>query len=171
MAVILLLAGMLIVAVLRVHAPFGTRAEGRPLGSITLSFRERMLLQRTNLYLIGGVILITVAGGLLRGPLELIAFAAVFGVLLIPARYTLTSDGIALNQVVFRRWSDFTGFREARGAIVLEAVEGQRDFRLHVTGAHREAARRALARIVSTARVARGRAGSSSTHAKPAVKA
>ena len=149
MIVLLLLVSMFIIAVLRVNMPFGAKTEGKPYGQITLSFRERMLLQRTNLYLIGAVILVSTMGGFLGGPLELIAFVAVFGLLMISAKYTLTSQGIAMNNVVFRSWTDFSGYREERGAIVLEAIDGQRDFRLHVLGANRETAVKALSRLLS----------------------
>ena len=149
MIVLLLLVSMFIIAVLRVNMPFGAKTEGKPYGQITLSFRERMLLQRTNLYLIGAVILMSTLGGFLGGPLELIAFAAVLGVLMIPAKYTVTSQGIALNNVVFRSWTDFSGYREERGSIVLQAIEGQRNFRLHVMGSNRDTAVKALSRLLS----------------------
>ncbi len=57
MPVVMLLVAMIIIAVVRVHAPFGQQAEGKPIGRITLSMRERALLHRTNMYLIGAVIL------------------------------------------------------------------------------------------------------------------
>lgn len=161
MIVLLLLVSMFIIAVLRVNMPFGAKVEGKPYGQISLSFRERMLLQRTNLYLIGAVILISTVGGFLGGPLELIAFVALFGVLMIPARYTITSDGIGLNNVVFRSWTDFSGYREERGSVVLEAIEGQRDFRLYVMGAHRDVAVKALSRLLSPSGVKRASGGAS----------
>ena len=148
MPVILLLSAMFIISVLRVSMPFGAKPEGKPIGAITLSFRERMLLQRTNMYLIGIVILISAVGGLLAGPLELVAIVATLAVLTIPVRYTLTSQGIALNNVVFRSWTEFTGYREERGGIVLLGSPG-RNFRLQVIGANRATARQALARLLA----------------------
>lgn len=145
MPVILLISAMLIIAVLRVSMPFGAKVEGQPIGAITLSFRERMLLQRTNLYLIGAVILMLAIGGFLGGLLEIIAILATFAVLTIPARYTVTTEGIALNNVVFRSWTDFTGYREERGGVVLQAVERQRNFRMHLLGANRATAMKVLA--------------------------
>jgi len=139
---------MLIIAVLRVNMPFGAKLEGKPLGHITLSLRERMLLQRTNLYLIGAVILASAIGGFLGGLAETLAIAAVIGVLFIPARYTLTTKGIGLNNVVFRSWTDFSGYRQERGGAVLLGVAGQRNFRLHVLAANREIALKALSRLL-----------------------
>lgn len=149
MAVVLLLAIMLAIAAMRVFLPLGTRVEGRPLGEVTLSWRERLLLQRTNMYLFGAVVLLGAASGALTGPLEIVALLAAFAILTIPVRYRFTAQGIALNNVVFRAWSNFSGYHEERLALVLEAVEGQRDMRLHVIGAHRDAARRALASILN----------------------
>ena len=149
MPVVMLLVAMLIIAVIRVHAPFGQRPEGKPLGRITLSLRERMLLQRTNTYLIGLVILISAVGGLLGGPLELVAIIATIAVLTIPVRYTLTSQGIAMNNVVFRSWTEFTGYRAERGGVLLLGASGQRNFRLHVTGANRATAQQALSRVLA----------------------
>jgi hypothetical protein len=149
MAVVILLALMLAIAAMRVYLPYGAKVEGKPLGVITLSFRERLLVQRTNLYLIGIVVLIGVLGGFLTGPLEMVALLATFAVLLIPVRYRITSQGIALNNVVFRSWTDFRGYREERGSVVLDAVEGQRKFRIHVLGAHRDAALKATGRFLA----------------------
>jgi len=148
MPAVMLLVAMLIIAVVRVHAPFGQKAEGKPLGRITLSIRERMLLQRTNTYLIGAVILVCAVGGFLGGPLEIIAIIATVAVLTIPVRYTLTSQGIAMNNVVFRSWTDFTGYRDERAGIVLLGAAGQRDFRLHVIGANRVTAVKAIPRLL-----------------------
>ncbi|MBI5289960.1 MAG: hypothetical protein HY873_13385 [Chloroflexi bacterium] len=161
MAVLFLLVAMFGIAVFRVYLPMPTKVEGKPLGKISLAFNERLLLQRTNLYLIGAVILVGAIGRFISGPIELVAILATLALLLIPGRYTFTSEGIAFNNVVFRSWTDFTGFREERTALVLQAVEGQRDFRLHLVGGHRAAAKQAVARHLSAvtggpARRARG---------------
>jgi hypothetical protein len=148
MPVVLLLTLMLAIAAMRVYLPMGAKVEGKPVGAITLTWRERVLLQRTNLYLIGGVVLLGALSGFLTGPLELVAILATFGILTIRARYKLTTSGIALNNVVFRSWTDFRGFHEERATVVLDAVEGQRAFKLHVTGANRDAAVKALSRVL-----------------------
>lgn len=155
MAVVLLLALMLAIAAMRVYLPLGAKVEGKPLGVITLSFRERLLVQRTNLYLIGVVILLGALSGFLTGPLELIAVLATFAVLTIPVRYRITSQGIALNNVVFRSWTDFRGYRDERTSVVLDAVEGQRSFRMHVLGANRDLAVKVLARVLARSAVER----------------
>jgi hypothetical protein len=159
MPVILLLALMLTLTAMRVFMPIGAKVEGKPFGVLTLTFRERMLMQRTNMYLVGAVILLGAVTGMLTGPLETVAVLAMFGILTIPARYRFTSEGVAMNNVVFRRWSEFSGYREERSRLVLEAKEG-RDFRLVVTGSNSEAAKKALSRLLpqsTPAKTPRGR--------------
>jgi uncharacterized membrane protein len=145
----MLLVLMLAIAAMRVYLPVGAKIEGKPLGVITLSFRERLLVQRTNLYLIGIVILMGALSGFLTGPLELVAILATIAVLTIPVRYRVTSQGVALNNVVFRSWTDFRGYREERASVVLDAVEGQRNFRMHLLGANRDVAVKALGRVLA----------------------
>jgi len=159
MPVMLLLVLMLSMTAMRVFMPIGAKVEGKPFGVITLSFRERLLLQRTNVYLVGAVILLGAVTGMLTGPLETIALLAMFAILTIPARYRFTSQGVALNHVVFRDWSEFSGYREERSRLVLEAKEG-RDFRIVVTGTNSEAAKKALGRLLpqsTPAKTPRGR--------------
>lgn len=159
MPLVLLLTVMLSITAMRVFIPIPAKVEGKELGRITLSFRERLLMQRTNVYLVGAVVLLGAITGMLTGPLETVALLAMFAILTIPARYRFTSEGVALNNVVFRRWSEFSGYREERSRIVLEAKEG-RDFRLIVTGTNSEAAKKALSRLLpqaTPAKTPRGR--------------
>ena len=150
MAVVLLLALMLGIAAMRVYLPMGAKIEGKPLGVITLTFRERMLLQRTNLYMIGAVVLLGAVSGFLAGPLEMVALLAMFVILMIPARYRLTSQGIALNNVVFRSWTDFSRIpRRARHPSCSTRSKGSASFGCIVLGANREAAVKALSRILA----------------------
>ena len=149
MAVVLLLALMLCIMAMRVFLPWGAALHGKVLRTITLSFRERMLLQRTNLYLISAVVIVTAAAGVLSYGLELVVILAAFAILTIPVRYRITSEGIALNNVVFRPWSDFSGYHDERLAVVLEGA-GQRGFRIHALGANRDAVHRALAPFLGT---------------------
>ncbi|HZP58510.1 MAG TPA: hypothetical protein VFC53_13320 [Dehalococcoidia bacterium] len=159
MPLILLLALMLSMTAMRVFMPIGAKVEGKPFAEIALTLRERLLLQRTNMYLVGAVILLGALTGMLTGPLETVAVLAMFAILTIPARYRFTSQGVALNNVVFRRWSEFSGYREERARLVLEAKE-ERDFRIVVTGTNAEAAKKALSGLLpksTRAKTPRGR--------------
>jgi hypothetical protein len=149
MPVLLLLVGVFGIALLRVYLPIPAKIEGKPFGTLTLAIPEKVLLQRLNLYVIAGVVVLGAVGGFITGPLEFVAIVATFALLLIPAKYTFTSRGIAFNNVVFRSWTDFSGYRFERTGLVLEGAEGQRAFRLHVVGAHRDAAVRAVSRYLA----------------------
>lgn len=122
--------GMLVLMMLRVAMPFGVRIDGQPVGRTTLSLGERVRLQRTNVYAIGGFMLLVAASGGLPLLAEMVVMAAVAAILSIPARYILTDAGIALNHVVFRPWSEFTHFVVEPGGVRLEPRTGVRPFKL-----------------------------------------
>lgn len=144
MAILGLLATMLIVMLMRIAMPFGAVRTGRPTAQVTLSFRERMLLQRTNVYAIGTVLLLLAATGQSSPVIELLTLFAVFALLSLRVRYTLTTDGIGLNNVVFRPWAEFQSVEETRRGLRLVPRDGAGAFTLHVLGVHRAAALQAL---------------------------
>jgi hypothetical protein len=94
---------------------------GKPLQTISLGFLSRLLAYRSSLLaLLSGCLLATLAGWL---PLNLAAMIAAFAlvILLIPMRYTLTSQGIAVGDGIFRSWSDFSGFKAGKSSLQLAA--------------------------------------------------
>ena len=110
------------------------------MGELRLTFRERIALQRSNLYGFGLILLLVTATGMVPFMYELIAIAVAYGILAIPVRYRLTSDGIALNNVVFRRWEGFQRVSAEKRSIRLTGVERMRDFQMYAQGEHQEAA-------------------------------
>jgi len=126
----LLCGAMLILTLMRVAVPFGQAMTGQAIGVIPLRFRERLRLQRTNIYLLGALLLLGTIGGWLRTPLNLIVILAIYVIVSIPVQYTLTTAGVARNRVVFRRWDEFRGLREDTGRIVLLGNDGMADFPL-----------------------------------------
>src|SRR5690349_18807662 len=133
MATLFLFGAMLIVMLIRVAPPLGARIEGDPVGRITLGMRERVRLQRTNIYAIGLVLLLVVATSSLPLIGELAIIGGVLAILMIPTRYVLTTRGIALNRSVFRRWSEFQGFEVDGSGIKLVPQPGARGFRIVTT--------------------------------------
>lgn len=152
MGVLALFGLMLIIMLMRVGVPLGVRIDGQRIGEVRLSFRERVRLQRTNVYLITLALLLGAVSGWLPPLLELAVIAAVFAILAIPTRYVITSEGLALNQVVFRRWSEFRAVEARRGGLWLLARDGYRDFFLALAPARQFETRR----IVEGALGARG---------------
>jgi hypothetical protein len=130
MATIGLFAGMLVIMLMRVALPIGARSEGEPLGRVTLSLAERVRLQRTNVYAIGAVLLLSALVGEIWLLPELVVVLGAVSILAIPVRYTVTSRGIGLNRVVFRPWSDFSHAEVGASGIRLVGKPGLRPFRL-----------------------------------------
>lgn len=130
MLFVALFGGMLIFMLLRVAMPLGVHIPGEPIGQVSLSLGERVRLQRTNVYAIGAVLLLTTLSGELPLVLELLVVLGVSAILCIPASYRLTSEGIALNHTVFRAWEELESFSLTSGGLVLHARPGLRPFRL-----------------------------------------
>lgn len=132
MIVLLLIGFMLIVMLMRVVVPIGQRLEGRPLGEVRLGLLQRFQWQRTNMYATGLVLLLGTWGGWLSGALEAMVLIAVFAILLMPVRYIFTTDGVAVNNVIFRHWDEFASFRVQGGRINLEDLAGRKAFTLFI---------------------------------------
>ena len=148
-----LFGSMLIVMLIRVVPPMGVRIEGTPIGRVSLGFRERVRLQRTNVYAIGAVLLLVSATGGMPLLGELAVIAGVVGILAIPTRYILTDRGISLNRTVFRSWTEFESFATRSDGLELRPAEGSgRAFRIVLSPAKSEALSRTVRKYVSVAR-------------------
>ncbi len=120
----LLCGAMLILSLMRVAVPFGQRMTGDVIGVVPLGYRERLRLQRINVYLLGAALLLGTVGGWLRAPLNVLVMLAMFVILSIPVQYIFTTTGVARNRVVFRQWSEFDGYEEQTAQIVLRGTKG-----------------------------------------------
>jgi hypothetical protein len=149
MLVIALFGLMLIITLMRVALPVGAQVEGRVVREFRLSFRDRLRLQRTNVYLIGTALLIGGLAGWLPVFVELVVVLGVFAILAIPARYIVTDQGIALNHVVFRPWKEFRCIEDAGRALCLRGIPGYRDFYLIVGPSRRTEVRRVAADAIA----------------------
>lgn len=140
MPVLFLFIAMLGLMLMRVHMPFGgTRYSGRVLKTINLSFPERLIMQRVNVYSLGGVLLLTVLTGMLATQVELLVVGVALIILFMPVRCVVTSEGVGINNVVFRPWSDFAGFSIERRRVRLEGREGTRPLNLPLLGGNQQA--------------------------------
>jgi hypothetical protein len=140
MPALLLIVLSLLLMVVRVAAPLGRSSEGRVQLVITLGLRERLLYHRTGLYAFGVILLLVALARLLSTQLQIIAVLACYGVLMIPVRYRFTTAGVGVNNVVFRRWSEFEGVERAARSITLRGAPGNGRFVLRLLGAHRDEA-------------------------------
>lgn len=134
MPLLLLFGSMLIIMLMRVAMPVGAPTTGKVVREVRLTLWERVLIQRTNLYAIGFVLVLAAVTGLVGGIWEMVVMGGVLAILTIPMRYRITTDGIAMNNVVFRSWGDFTGVDVKRRHIRLLPKEGQRPFDVRLLG-------------------------------------
>jgi hypothetical protein len=144
MAIVLLFALMLGMMLMRVMLPIGAKVEGREVRQIVLTFRERVLMQRKNVYAIGAVLLLTAAGGLMSPVGELFVILATFGILTIPVRLRVMTSGLAVNNVVYRPMADFDAVEQTTRGLRFVAVSGMRNLDIPLLGAHREEALRVI---------------------------
>ncbi|MEO8457577.1 MAG: ammonium transporter [Chloroflexota bacterium] len=133
MLVLALFGFMLILMLMRVGLFFGSKAEGRTVGEIQLSFKERLLYHRTNVYAIGAVLLLMTLAGKVSGPIEIVVIFATFAIITIPVKYVVTTEGIGLNNVLFRRWEEFRGMMVAKRHVSLVPTAEWRGMRLFIT--------------------------------------
>lgn len=142
MIVPLLCGLMLLITLMRVAVPVGQQVTGEVLGVVPLGYRERVRLQRVNVYLIGAMLLLGTLGGWMRAPISIMVILAAFVIFSIPVQYTITTAGIARNRSIFREWGEFTGFADERGRILLQGKSRPANLSLLLaTDQHAEALR------------------------------
>ena len=92
---------------------------GKPLQTIPLGFLSRLRTHGSSLM----ALLTGCALGLLAGwlPASIAAMVGAFAlvILFMPMRYTLTTKGVAVGEMSFRPWSDFSGFKAHKASLEL----------------------------------------------------
>lgn len=154
MLFLMLFMAMLGLMLLRVHMPFGgADVRGRVLKTVSLSFPERLLMQRVNTYSIAAVLLLTTVTGTLPSGLAIPIVLIATGILLLPVRYVVTTEGVGINNVVFRPWNELSGFVTERRRIRLEGRDGNRAFNLTLLSENQQAVLPTLRRFLKPAAV------------------
>ncbi|WP_322802420.1 hypothetical protein [Thermoflexus sp.] len=122
MLILVLVSMALMWTLWRAWLPVGVAAPGRLLLEVPLGWRERWRWHRKNLYALAILILLGALGGWLPllGQGMIAGFALL--VLLLPLRYRFTEEGVALNNVFFRRWEEFRAYRAEPWGIRLEGA-------------------------------------------------
>ena len=95
----------------RAWLPIGVAAPGRLLLEVPLGWRERWRWHRRNFYALTALLVLGALGGWLPFPLSAMIVICVPGIMFIPLRYRFTEEGVALNNVFFRRWEEFHQYR------------------------------------------------------------
>src|SRR5436305_3959255 len=115
MFVWLLIGCSFILMLVRIGVPFGIKSEGRVVATVTLTYREKLLLHRTNLYALGALLALSAIGNWFPTTVELVIIFAALALVNLPVRYQFTTLGIACNNVLFRKWKEFE-YARYRGA-------------------------------------------------------
>lgn len=149
MPVILLFVLMLFVMLMRAYMPKGAKRHGKVAHIFKLSLVERFLMQRMNLYAIGFVLFLMTVTSTIPTALEILVLLAAQVILALPMRFILTTEGVALNNVVYRPWSDFVGFSVATRRISLVGREGTRPLNVPLLADHQKEVITALSRHLS----------------------
>src|SRR6266700_4557797 len=111
MVVWMLVGCFFLFMLIRIGLPFGINAEGKVIAGVALTFREKLLLHRVNMYALGALLLLSALGKWFSLPVEVALILVTLGLVNLPVRYQFTSTGIACNNVLFRRWKDFAYVR------------------------------------------------------------
>lgn len=113
--IVVLLIGMLATARPRMKSPL----PGKPLHIMPVGFWPKLALYRSTLLALLTGCGLTVALGWLPLNLAMIIAAIALMVFLIPMQYTLTTQGVAVGDGIFRPWSDFSGFNAKKSSLEL----------------------------------------------------
>jgi hypothetical protein len=120
----------------RVVSPARVRVEGSVLQTISLSYPERVALQRLNLFVLGVLLVLAAFGRWFGLYVELGVIVIANVILFIPVHYRLTTSGVAVNQVVFRHWNEFARVDVSAGKVTLVGRPGNGKLNLWVRAAH-----------------------------------
>ncbi len=139
MIVIPIVVVAVIAAVFRVWSPWRPRAQGAPLRTMAMPFVARLCNQAFPLTLL--VVAVTVNELIRSVPfwvpvLPLVALALS---VIVPARYTLTTEGVSVGALTFRRWTEFSGLTVRRGRIRLKCIAGARPLDIWLPGRFHDA--------------------------------
>src|SRR5438477_6643456 len=139
MFVWLLVGCCFVLMFLRIGLPFGIQANGRTVARVGLTFRERLLLHRTNMYALGALLVLSALGKWFSLPIEIALMLVALAIVNLPIRYQFTSEGIACNNVLFRRWKEFEYVRVHGARLTLMPRGGYAPLRLVVLASrHKE---------------------------------
>src|SRR5260221_316245 len=115
MLVWLLIGCSFMLMLVRIGLPFGIKSEGSVVATVTLTYREKLLLHRTDLYALGALLVLGAIGKWFPTTVELVIILVALALINLPVRYQFTTVGIACNNVLFRKWKEFE-YARYRGA-------------------------------------------------------
>jgi hypothetical protein len=93
---------------------------GKTLKTLPMSWWARVQLQRQSLLAIGFALAFGLAAGWMQTSIAFIIAAFSLAALLMPMQYTFTSEGVAVGEVMFRSWQEFSGMQVNKKRVVLQ---------------------------------------------------
>src|SRR5438552_15770274 len=124
MFVWLLIGCSFILMLVRIGVPFGIKSEGNVVATVTLTYRDKLLLHRTILYALGALLVLSAIGKWFPTTVELVIILAALALVNLPVRYQFTTLGIACNNVLFRKWKEFEYVRYRGAKVTLVPRKG-----------------------------------------------
>src|SRR6266849_2169352 len=124
MLVWLLLGCFFMLMLVRIGLPFGIKSEGSVVATVTLTYREKLLLHRTSLYALGALLVLSAIGNWFPTTVELVLILMALALVNLPVRYQFTTLGIACNNVLFRKWKEFEYVRYRGAKVTLVPRKG-----------------------------------------------
>ena len=128
-----------IAAVFRVWSPWRPNAHGAPLRTMAMPFVARLYNQAFPLTLLAGAVLLNELISSVPFWVPLVPLAILALSVIVPARYTLTTEGVSVGALSFRRWTEFSGLTVRHGRIRLKSINGVRPLEIWLPGRFHDA--------------------------------
>ena len=128
-----------IAAVFRVWSPWRPRAQGAPLRTLAMPFAARLYNQALPLALLAGAFLLNELIDSVPFWVPLIPLTVLALSVIVPARYTITTEGVSVGALTFRRWTEFSGMTVRRGRIRCKSINGVRPLEIWLPGRFHDA--------------------------------
>lgn len=139
MIIILIVAIAVIAAVFRVWSPWRPRAQGSPLRTMAMPFAARLYNQAFPIPLLVAAVLLNQAIASVPFWVPMLPLVVLALSIAVPARYTVTTEGVAVGALSFRRWTEFSGLTVRRGRIRLKSINGVRPLEIWLPGRFHDA--------------------------------
>ena len=139
MIIIVLIAIAVLVAVRRVWSPWRVSVRGPVIHLLRMPIRARLVNQVLPLGLLVIAFGVNEISGRLDTWITIVPLVVLVATSLIPARYTLTTEGIAIGATSFRRWTEFSGVTVRRGRIRCKPITGSRGLSIWLPGRFHDA--------------------------------
>jgi len=130
---------VLLVALARVQTVRGAWVTGHVEREVALSLVERLRYHRLSVLALGAVIMINAVGGAPHPLASLLAVVGLYAIVALPIRIRMTREGVAVNRLFLRPWSEFESVEVWATGVRLVAGQGLRPLTLHVGGANQQA--------------------------------